>query len=162
LPADFVRTRNFSERSNIVSRFDELSTNILTVPPNHLVGPIRRVIPGNLQRELIWNFDLPGGAKPDAPVACVGDEAEKHLAAVCRLQSCNAFERVAWRLALVLVELFGLGHEQLPRCDDRNTEGAGFAAVLTGPLGFSPHLTKIGRSAERGWLRVRCPFCHAA
>jgi hypothetical protein len=110
--ANFVGPQNIWDCRNSIGPFgirnrrQALGADVRSKPPNHLVGPIRRVVPGDLQPELIWNFDLPSGAKPDAPVACVDDEAENHLAAVRRLQSCHAFERVARRLALVL-ELFG-------------------------------------------------------
>ena len=154
--AIFVGTENYLERSNIVSRFDELSTNILTVPPNHLVGPIRRVVPGDLQAELIWNFDLPGGAEPDATVACVGHEAKKHPAAVCRLQSCHAFERVARRLALV-IKPFGFWHRhaRTPWLTTSGTIKLGHLATgLTGAREFSAVLAKLSGSHASG--RVRC------
>src|SRR5277367_6345631 len=77
----------FSELSNILSGLYELGTDVRSVSPDYLVAPIScRTVAGNVQHELVWNFDLPKAAQPDASVGCVDHEAKKHPAAVRRLQ----------------------------------------------------------------------------
>ena len=102
-----------NSRAFLSSGLHELGANVRGVPPNHLVGPIPcRTVAGNVQHELVRNFDIPKAAQPDASVGRINHQAKKHPAAGRRLQFCHTFERIAQRLALVL-ELFGLGQRHV-------------------------------------------------